>query len=155
GFASYTVIDGIHRCSPSIQGTNFSNVRSRCNRFVMNPAGEPLDFASNRTFLAMEPPVRRFFTLLLRLSSTLFSQFFTVALLPAMTLWASAAAHSKPVFFGTPAPLLLLISIDGYRADYLDRGYSPALVDLAADGVRAAGLRPAFPTITYPNHYTL
>jgi len=47
-------------------------------------------------------------------------------------------------------PLLVLISIDGYRADYLDRGHSPVLAALAADGVRAKGLRPVFPSITYP-----
>src|ERR1700742_504615 len=53
------------------------------------------------------------------------------------------------------APLLILISIDGYRADYLDRGHSPVLAELAADGVRAQGLRPVYPSITYPNHYTI
>lgn len=50
---------------------------------------------------------------------------------------------------------LILISIDGYRADYLDRGHSPVLAALAGDGVRAKGLRPVFPTLTYPNHYTI
>jgi predicted AlkP superfamily pyrophosphatase or phosphodiesterase len=52
-------------------------------------------------------------------------------------------------------PPLILISIDGYRADYLDRGHSPVLAALAADGVRAKGLRPVFPSVTYPNHYTI
>ncbi|QBB71017.1 alkaline phosphatase family protein [Pseudolysobacter antarcticus] len=50
---------------------------------------------------------------------------------------------------------LILISIDGYRADYLQRGLSPTLTALAADGVRAEALRPAFPSLTFPNHYTL
>ena len=49
----------------------------------------------------------------------------------------------------------ILISLDGYRPDYLDRGYSPVLASIAADGVHAAGMRPVFPSITYPNHYTL
>jgi predicted AlkP superfamily pyrophosphatase or phosphodiesterase len=56
---------------------------------------------------------------------------------------------------GTQAPRLILISIDGYRADYLDRGYSPVLARLADDGVRAQGLRPVYPSVTYPNHYTI
>ncbi len=56
---------------------------------------------------------------------------------------------------GGPAPPLILISIDGYRADYLDRGYSPVLAGLASDGVRAQGLRPVYPSVTYPNHYTI
>jgi predicted AlkP superfamily pyrophosphatase or phosphodiesterase len=50
---------------------------------------------------------------------------------------------------------LILVSIDGYRADYIARGQSPVLSELAADGVRAAALRPVYPSITYPNHYTL
>ncbi len=50
---------------------------------------------------------------------------------------------------------LILISLDGYRADYLDRGYSPVLAALASDGVRSRGMRPVFPSVTYPNHYTL
>jgi predicted AlkP superfamily pyrophosphatase or phosphodiesterase len=50
---------------------------------------------------------------------------------------------------------LILVSLDGYRADYLDRGHSPALAALAAGGVRARGMRPVFPSLTYPNHYTL
>jgi predicted AlkP superfamily pyrophosphatase or phosphodiesterase len=50
---------------------------------------------------------------------------------------------------------LILISFDGYRADYLDRGLSPHLAALAADGVRAEAMRPSFPTLTFPNHYTI
>jgi predicted AlkP superfamily pyrophosphatase or phosphodiesterase len=53
-----------------------------------------------------------------------------------------------------PAPLTILVSIDGFRADYLERGKTPALSAMAADGVQAA-MRPSFPSITFPNHYTL
>lgn len=49
---------------------------------------------------------------------------------------------------------VLLVSIDGFRADYLDRGLTPALSALAAGGVRAA-MRPSFPSLTFPNHYSL
>jgi predicted AlkP superfamily pyrophosphatase or phosphodiesterase len=49
---------------------------------------------------------------------------------------------------------LLLISIDAYRADYLDRGLSPTLQALAANGVRAS-MQPSFPSLTFPNHYTI
>ncbi|HSZ52883.1 MAG TPA: ectonucleotide pyrophosphatase/phosphodiesterase [Caulobacteraceae bacterium] len=52
-------------------------------------------------------------------------------------------------------PLLLVISIDGFRADYLDRGLTPNLDALAHAGVRAKAMRPAFPSVTSPNHYTL
>jgi len=58
---------------------------------------------------------------------------------------------------GTPAapPPLILVSIDGFRADYLDRGLTPVLQGLAAGGARADGMRPSFPSVTFPNHYTL
>ncbi len=53
-----------------------------------------------------------------------------------------------------PAPLLL-VSIDGFRADYLDRGLTPTLQALAESGVRAEYMRPSFPSLTFPNHYAL
>jgi predicted AlkP superfamily pyrophosphatase or phosphodiesterase len=52
-------------------------------------------------------------------------------------------------------PLVILVSIDGFRADYLDRGLTPNIAALAAGGVRAQSMRPAFPSITFPNHTTL
>jgi predicted AlkP superfamily pyrophosphatase or phosphodiesterase len=62
---------------------------------------------------------------------------------------ATAAAPSPG-----KAPLTILVSLDGFRPDYLDRGVTPTLSALAADGARGA-LRPSFPSLTYPNHYTL
>lgn len=49
---------------------------------------------------------------------------------------------------------LVLVSIDGFRADYLDRGLTPNLSQLAASGARGT-MRPSFPSATFPNHYTL
>lgn len=51
-------------------------------------------------------------------------------------------------------PTVLLISIDGFRPDYLGSG-TPNLNSLAARGVRAKWLIPSFPTKTFPNHYTI
>jgi predicted AlkP superfamily pyrophosphatase or phosphodiesterase len=51
--------------------------------------------------------------------------------------------------------ILILISIDGFRWDYLDRHKPPTLIRLAAEGVRADGLIPEFPSKTFPNHYTI
>lgn len=66
----------------------------------------------------------------------------------------SACSHVPASRKSAYSPLIL-ISIDGYRADYLQRGLSPNLVSLASDGVRAQALKPAFPTLTFPNHYTI
>jgi predicted AlkP superfamily pyrophosphatase or phosphodiesterase len=62
-------------------------------------------------------------------------------------LGAAAPASAKP-------DALILISIDGFRADYLSRGQTPVLSALAHGGVTAA-MRPSFPSLTFPNHYTL
>lgn len=51
-------------------------------------------------------------------------------------------------------PTTILISIDGMRPDYLDRGLTPNLNTMKAKGV-AAAMRPSFPTKTFPNHYTI
>ena len=51
-------------------------------------------------------------------------------------------------------PLVMLISIDGFRADYLDRGITPNLSRLAGEGATGP-MRPSFPSVTFPNHYTL
>lgn len=52
-------------------------------------------------------------------------------------------------------PKLIVISIDGFRWDYLDRPSAARLRAIAATGVRAERLVPAFPTKTFPNHYTI
>ena len=52
-------------------------------------------------------------------------------------------------------PYLILISIDGFRWDYQDLYKTPALDRLAARGVRAESLQPVFPTLTFPNHYSI
>jgi predicted AlkP superfamily pyrophosphatase or phosphodiesterase len=50
---------------------------------------------------------------------------------------------------------LILVSLDGFHPDYLDRGLTPTLQRLADDGVRARWLTPSFPTKTFPSHYTM
>lgn len=68
-----------------------------------------------------------------------------------------AACATSDAVRPTPAsgePITILISLDGFRPDYLDRGITPALSQLAEDGVRAS-MRPSFPSVTFPNHYTL
>ena len=50
---------------------------------------------------------------------------------------------------------VILVSVDGMRNDYTERGITPTLSRLTAEGTRAAFLRPSYPSITFPNHYTL
>src|SRR5580693_7274858 len=62
--------------------------------------------------------------------------------------------------FRTVAPrdrILILISLDGFRWDYLQKfkAQTPNLNALAAQGVHAQRLISAFPSLTFPNHYTI
>jgi predicted AlkP superfamily pyrophosphatase or phosphodiesterase len=79
-------------------------------------------------------------------------------LLFALTLSACAGLAPEgraPERAGPDArPLVILVGIDGFRPDYLDRGVTPTLSGLRAGGAFAA-MRPSFPSVTFPNHYTL
>src|SRR5258706_3828822 len=72
-----------------------------------------------------------------------------------LALAVGPALAQTPPKTPRPAPLTILISIDGFRSDYLQRGLTPAIAALAADGVRAQAMHPSFPSLTFPNHYTL
>lgn len=82
------------------------------------------------------------------------------ALLPPLLLIACTTAPdtyppaAAPVVAEVARPTLLLVSFDGLRPDYLGRGDTPNLDALAAEGVRA-WMRPSYPSLTFPNHYTL
>ncbi len=49
----------------------------------------------------------------------------------------------------------MLVALDGFRPDYLDRFEAPALRRLVREGARAEYLVPVFPTKTYPNHHSM
>lgn len=68
----------------------------------------------------------------------------------ALLLGACATTPSAPA-----RRPLVMISIDGFRSDYIERGLTPTLSRMAAEGVHAERMRPSFPAMTYPNHYTL
>ncbi|GAA5867801.1 hypothetical protein JCM3774_005857 [Rhodotorula dairenensis] len=52
-------------------------------------------------------------------------------------------------------PTVILISLDGVRTDYLEEGLTPHLLDISRKGIRAEYMRPSFPTLTFPNHWSL
>jgi predicted AlkP superfamily pyrophosphatase or phosphodiesterase len=74
-----------------------------------------------------------------------------LALLVAL---GSGPAHRLSAQTAADSPLFL-ISLDGFRWDYLRKAPAPALQRLVERGVRAEGLIPSFPTKTFPNHYTI
>jgi len=52
-------------------------------------------------------------------------------------------------------PYIILISADGFRYDYTGKHNAQHLKQLAIAGVEAQALIPSFPSITFPNHYTI
>ncbi|XP_030838591.1 venom phosphodiesterase 2 [Strongylocentrotus purpuratus] len=56
---------------------------------------------------------------------------------------------------GISSPPVLLISLDGFRSDFLTRGLTPVLSRMAECGVMTPHMIPTFPTVTFPNHYTI
>jgi predicted AlkP superfamily pyrophosphatase or phosphodiesterase len=53
------------------------------------------------------------------------------------------------------APTTILISLDGFRADFLNRGLTPRLNAFIAEGVSPVYMLPSFPSVTFPNHHTI
>jgi len=53
------------------------------------------------------------------------------------------------------APTTILISLDGFRADFLQRGLTPTLNTFIEQGVSPRYMLPSFPSVTFPNHFTL
>ena len=52
-------------------------------------------------------------------------------------------------------PYVILISADGFRYDYAGKYQAVNLLKLAATGVKAVSMLPSFPSVTFPNHYTI
>lgn len=65
----------------------------------------------------------------------------------------AGCAHAPAEAPRTP---LLLVSVDGLRPTDVTPDLMPRLSQFARGGVRAIdGMRPSYPSLTFPNHYTL
>ena len=69
-----------------------------------------------------------------------------------LLLFTAASAQNK---INDLDETVILISVDGFRADYIEKFRPPVISRLAAEGTRAKWMKPAYPTKTFPNHYTL
>lgn len=72
-----------------------------------------------------------------------------------LTLALAACSSGPPLADPAPPapPSVLLISLDGFHPDNL--AHAPHLRRLADAGVRAQWMNPSYPTLTFPNHYTI
>ena len=77
------------------------------------------------------------------------------SLLTLLLFGAAFLVTAQPQPIRDLKPTVILISLDGFRYDYLNKYKPKHLNNLARKGVQARWLIPSFPTKTYPNHYTI
>ena len=54
-----------------------------------------------------------------------------------------------------PRNYTVVVSLDGFRFDYQEIANTPNLDSIQQNGVKAVGLQPVFPSLTFVNHYTM
>lgn len=86
-----------------------------------------------------------------RLAATALAALLQACVTPPVEAPRPASVHA-PV--EARSPVTILISIDGFKPDYLTRGVTPNLNALANAGI-SASMRPSFPSVTFPNHWTV
>lgn len=52
-------------------------------------------------------------------------------------------------------PYVILISADGFRYDYMEKYQTSFLNKMAERGIKAEKMFPSFPSVTFPNHYSI
>lgn len=52
-------------------------------------------------------------------------------------------------------PYVIMISTDGFRYDYAKKYNAENLLKLSNDGIQAKAMIPSYPSITFPNHWSL
>ncbi len=56
---------------------------------------------------------------------------------------------------GKSKPYVIMISTDGFRYDYAEKYNAQNLLKLSNSGIRAKAMIPSYPSITFPNHWSL
>lgn len=73
----------------------------------------------------------------------------------ATFLFVACGTNKNQTGIAQKEPYVVMLSMDGFRWDYADRVETPWLDYMAQNGVMAEYVIPAFPTKTFPNHYTM
>ncbi|WP_207515746.1 alkaline phosphatase family protein [Longitalea luteola] len=91
----------------------------------------------------------------MRVFTVLLTLFFPVMLLAQVDI----SQHIVPGRSNSPQqqqkPYVILISADGFRNDFADKFEARHLQQLRSSGVAAKAMIPSYPSLTFPNHYTL
>lgn len=72
---------------------------------------------------------------------------------PGITTPTGSGGTNRPEHRGKPH--VVLVSFDGFRADYVEKYAPPNFQRTIARGARAQALVPVFPSKTFPNHYSI
>lgn len=88
----------------------------------------------------------------LLLSSHMRKSDLIVIILFLLTGFSTLAQKGDP---RTDQPIVIMVSFDGFRYDYVEQFDAPNFKDFIKNGVSAEGLIPSFPSKTFPNHYSL
>ena len=88
------------------------------------------------------------------------SKSFLFFLITTVVIFSSCSTLKKTTVFknsesAIKKPYVILISLDGFRWDYVKRFSPPNLSKFIENGTKAVSLIPSFPTKTFPNHYTI
>jgi predicted AlkP superfamily pyrophosphatase or phosphodiesterase len=76
-------------------------------------------------------------------------RFYSLLLFAALSLPIGAFSQEKA------EPIVILISLDGFRHDYVARFKPENLSKFIREGVDSESMMPSFPSKTFPNHYTI
>ena len=68
---------------------------------------------------------------------------------------ANKVSHSNSSQSDSDSQHVVLISLDGFRWDYVERFKPPHLSAFVSQGARAESLVPCYPSKTFPNHYSI
>lgn len=80
---------------------------------------------------------------------------FLVQLANAQDTTQKIIANRKNDLAQQKKPYVILISIDAFRWDLADKYQAKNLISLRNAGVQADYLKPSFPSLTFPNHYSI
>jgi predicted AlkP superfamily pyrophosphatase or phosphodiesterase len=78
-----------------------------------------------------------------------------LALWPVLGCTPPSAGRSEARVEDAARPYVVVVSLDAFRHDYVERYHPASLERLAARGIMARALIPPFPSKTFPSHYTI
>lgn len=76
-------------------------------------------------------------------------------LAPHPTLAQTSGPAAENAAIQQDKPYVVLVSLDGFRYDYAQKYGAAHIENLGRAGITAEALIPSYPTLTFPNHYSI